>query len=74
MHRDLPILQMTHFGILHSIQFFFFLFRAISMAQGGSQARGSIGAVADSLHHSHNNAGFELHLQPTPQLTATPDL
>ena len=49
------------------------LFRAVPVAYGGSQARGQIRATVASLHHSHNNAGFELHLQPTPQLTATPD-
>ena len=43
------------------------------MAYGGSQARGPIGAVADSLRHSHSNAGSEPCLRPTPQLTATPD-
>ena len=43
------------------------------MAYGGSQARGLIRAVATSLHHSHSDAGSELHLQPTPQLTATPN-
>lgn len=37
---------------------------------GGSEARGQIGAVAASLHHSHSNARSEPHLQPTPQLTA----
>ena len=42
-------------------------------AHGGSQARGQIGAVAAGPHHSHSNSGSELHLQPTPQLTATPD-
>ena len=40
---------------------------------GSSQARGLIGAVATSLHHSHSNAGSRLHLRPTPQLRATPD-
>ena len=40
-------------------------------AYGGSQARGQIGAAAAGLRHSHSNAGSELHLQPTPQLTAT---
>ena len=30
-------------------------------------------AVAISLHQRHSNAGSELRLQPTPQLTATPD-
>ena len=38
-----------------------------------SQARGPIGAVASSLHHSHSNSESELRLQPTPQLKATPD-
>ena len=47
--------------------FYFCLFRATPMAYGNSQARGQIGdAVA-------GNAGSEKHLQPTPQLTATPD-
>ena len=38
-----------------------------------SQARGQIGATAASLHHSHSNTRSEPHLQPTPQLKATPD-
>ena len=46
---------------------------AAPAAYGGSQARGRIGAVATSLRQSHSNAGSEPHLQPTPQLTATPD-
>ena len=33
----------------------FFLFRATPTAYGSSQARGGIGAVAASLHHSHSN-------------------
>ena len=53
--------------------FLFFLFRAARAAYGGSQARGLIGAVAAGLHRSHTNGGSELHLQPTPQLTATLD-
>ena len=36
--------------------FLFCLFRAVLMAQGGSQARGQIRSVASSLHHSHSNA------------------
>ena len=47
--------------------------RAAPEAYGGSQARGIIGAVATSLCHSYSNSGSELHLWPTPQLTATPD-
>ena len=55
--------------------FFFFalLFRGAPMAYGGSQARGPIGAIAASLHHSHSNAGSEPCLQPTPQLMAMLD-
>ena len=65
-----------NFGVQVSVFLFFvfvFLFRADLVAYGGSQARGPIGAVAASLHHSHNNMGSELRLQPIPQLTATPD-
>ena len=47
--------------------------RATPMAYEGSQARGPVGATAGSLHHSYSNAGSEPRLQPTPQLTATPD-
>ena len=64
--------------------FFFFVFLsffvvvvaiswAAPAAYGGSQARGLIGAVATGLRQSHSNAGSEPRLQPTPQLTATPD-
>jgi len=66
--------KLSHF---HEKPFFFFVFFAISWATpaayGGSQARGRIGAVATSLRQSHSNAGSEPRLQPTPQLTATPD-
>ena len=55
--------------------YFFILFfglfaisRAASVAHGGSQARGLIGAVATGLHRSHSIMGSELHLRPTPQL------
>ena len=47
--------------------------RAPPTAYGGSQARGLIGAVAASLHHSHSNTGSEPWLLSTPQLMATPD-
>ena len=57
------------------ILFYFILsfFRAAPTAYVVSQVRGQIRAVADGLHHSHSNEGSEPHLQPTPQLTATPD-
>ena len=47
--------------------------RAFPAAYGGSQARGLIGAVATSLHHSHNNARSKPCPQPTPQFMATLD-
>ena len=56
--------------------FFFCLFRATPATPGSSQARDLIGATAVSLPHSHNkarSARSELHLRPTPQLTAMPD-
>ena len=71
--------------ILHSnkhiqhpdLDFFFFGLFAISWAApaayGGSQARGPIGAVATAYGTATATQGSEPHLQPTPQLTATPD-
>ena len=62
------------FNFLFFFFFFFFcLFRAAPTAYGGSQARGPVGAVATSLHHSHSHTGSEQRLQPTLQLTATLD-
>ena len=52
---------------------FFFLNRTTTVAYGGSQARGQIGASAAGLHHSHSNVKSELCLWPTPQLMATWD-
>ena len=43
------------------------------MAYGNSQARGGIGATAAGLHQSPSHTASELHLGPTPQLTATRD-
>ena len=44
-------------GILSFFFFFVFcLLRATPTAYGGSQARGPVGALATSLHHSHSNA------------------
>ena len=51
-----------------------FFLMATSAAHGNSQAKGPIRAAAAGLHHSHSNMGSDLCLQPTPQLTATPDL
>ena len=51
----------------------FSLFRASPAAYEGSQARGPLGAVAASLHHSHSSTGSEPHLRPIPQLMAMPD-
>ena len=45
-----------------SFFFFFCLFRATLVTYGSSQARGRIGALAASLHHSHGNAGSQLYL------------
>ena len=77
------------FFLLYFFFFFFFVFLSFCLfvvvvvvaiswaapaAYGGSQARDLlIGAVATGLRQSHSNAGSEPRLQPTPQLTATPD-
>ena len=53
--------------------FFFGLFRSETAAYVGSQTRGTIGATAAGLYHSHSNAGSRLHLRSTPQLMAMPD-
>ena len=42
-------------GVKHHF-YIFFLFKAIPMAYGSSQARGPIEATDASLHHSHSNA------------------
>ena len=43
--------------------FFFSLFRAAPVAYGSSAVRGLIRAAAAGLHHSHGNAGSELHVR-----------
>ena len=53
--------------------FLYFFLKAAPVAYGNSQARGLIGAVPAGHDHSHSNVGSKPHLQPTPQLTATPD-
>ena len=64
-------------GLYKSMFYFIFLslpfLGLLPVAYGGSQARGLIGAVATSLHHSHSNAGSKPRLQLTSQLMATPD-
>ena len=49
-----------------------YFFRATFTANGSCQASSPIGATAAS--HNHSNTRSEPHLQPTPQLKATPDL
>ena len=63
---------------IYIVTFFFFFFflvfsRATPAACGGSQARGSIRAVATGLCQSHSNMGSQPRLQRLPQLTAMPD-
>ena len=43
------------------------------MSFGSSWARDQIGTAAAGLRHSHGNMGSMPHLQPTPELTVTPD-
>ena len=67
-HIALKAQDTHHFSFLFCL---FSFFSATPVAHGSSQARGQIGATAACLHHS--NARSEGPLQPTPQLTATPD-
>ena len=66
-----------YFFILFFIIFYFFVFLLflgpLPAANGGSQARGLIGAVAAGLCQSHSNEESEPSLRSIPQLTATPD-
>ena len=57
-----------------SFFFFFLLFKAAPVAYGSSQAKDRIIAAAAGLHHSQSHARSKSHLQPIPQLVATPDL
>ncbi len=63
----------TLIGLLVWELLFFGFSRALPAVYGGSQARDQIGAAATGLHQSHSNSGSKLRMQPTPQLTATPD-
>ena len=49
----------SHYFVVTS---FFWLLRTKFTAHGSSQARGRIGAIAASLHHSHNKARSKPHL------------
>ena len=58
-----------HFREVIFFAFFLFvcvfcLFRAAPAAHGSSQARGRIGAIAASLHHSHRDARSQPRVQP----------
>ena len=70
---SLSNIRITIYLFIYLFIFIFSLSRATPTAYGGSQARGCIRAVAAGLYHSHSIVGSELHLQPTPQLAATPD-
>ena len=54
---------------LLSLLLLLLLSRATPMAHRSSQSRGESGVAPAGLCHSHSNAGSELHLGPTPQLT-----
>ena len=58
----------NHGLITYTLDFFFFLFRAVPVTYGGSQIRGRIEVVAAGLRHR-----FESCLRPTPQLTEMPE-
>ena len=69
--------MVTEFSLAlpRKFSFFFFFFCLFKAADGSSQARGLIGAIATSLRYSNGNARSEKcqtkqHLPPTPQLEA----
>ena len=53
--------------------FLVLLFRAAPLANGGSQARGPVGAIAAGLPHSHSFVMIQRPPRSTPQLMATPE-
>ena len=65
--------QLSRLGLLFYFFIYFCLFAFSRATHGGSQARGLIGAVATVPRQSHSNTGSKPHLQPTPQITATPN-
>ena len=66
MNKDIK----TVYNFTMESETIFFSLRPTPVAYGSSQA---IGAIADSLLHSHNNLESEPHRQPTTQLSATPN-
>ena len=60
--------------VILSLSLSFLPFYGCTSAHGSSQVRCQIRAVAAGLHHGHRNTRSKLHLRPTPELTATPDL
>ena len=60
--RNVSEFRLKHHLFVLFCFLFFCLFRAALMAYGGSQARGLIGAVVTSLHHSHSSTRSESYL------------
>ena len=54
-HLTLTMFIKSIYLFYYLLLFYFCPFRATPMAYGSAQARGPIGAVAVSLHHSHSN-------------------
>ena len=67
-----PGLYRTHVSYHVCIYFLVFLGPHLWHVEG-PRLGGRIGAVAAGQHRSHSHAGSRPYLQPTPQLTATPD-
>ena len=55
LRNYMVIIVKRFFFLIRDFFFFFGFFRAAPTADGGSQARGLIGAVAAGPHHSHCN-------------------
>ena len=58
-HLFCAIITFTWAVWILSLNIFFFLFTAAPVTYGGSQARGRIGTVAASLHHSQRDTRTE---------------
>ena len=52
---------------------FFFSFQGHTQGRKMFPGQGLNWSQSHWLSHSHSNAGSQLHLQPTPQIKATPD-